>query len=423
MSSIISVSNLSKVYRIGKKAERADSFVGMMQHYLLAPFRNWYGLRQPSDGLGESTEVVHWALRDVTFDVGEGEVVGIIGRNGAGKSTLLKILSRITEPTSGGVCIRGRVSSLLEVGTGFHPELTGRENIYLNGTILGMSKREIDRKFEDIVDFSEVERFLDTAVKRYSSGMKVRLAFAIAANLDPEILIIDEVLAVGDASFQRKCMDRVKLMASKKKTILFVSHNIDQVLNLCETGILLKDGCVHKQGSISEVLDSYNMESRTIGSRFERATGKQTGIVAMKIDSSSSKPNGVCFGDDVEVSMQVVSERDIDDVGVAVVLSTIGGTRLVTSWNREVECRVNLRTGNNVVSCRFKKLTLRPGHDVAVSLWLEANGEVLDWIESAGEIRTFAVDQSSELLSPDRMQGPVVFAQCWSFFPNTEIAF
>jgi uncharacterized membrane protein len=165
------------------------------------------------------------------------------------------------------------------------------------------------------------------------------------------------------------------------------------------------------------------MESRTIGSRFERATGKQTGIVAMKIDSSSSKPNGVCFGDDVEVSMQVVSERDIDDVGVAVVLSTIGGTRLVTSWNREVECRVNLRTGNNVVSCRFKKLTLRPGHDVAVSLWLEANGEVLDWIESAGEIRTFAVDQSSELLSPDRMQGPVVFAQCWSFFPNTEIAF
>ncbi len=198
-----------------------------------------------------------WALRDVSFDVRDGEVLGIIGANGAGKSTLLKILSGITEPSSGRAVIHGRVASLLEVGTGFHSELTGRENIYLNGTILGMKKVEIDRKFDEIVAFSGVERFIDTPVKRYSSGMKVRLGFAVAAHLDPEILLIDEVLAVGDASFQRKCIGKMGEVARGGRTVLFVSHNMAAVSILCNRAILLRDGMVAQVGEASDVVSDY----------------------------------------------------------------------------------------------------------------------------------------------------------------------
>jgi lipopolysaccharide transport system ATP-binding protein len=207
--------------------------------------------------LENSDEDIHWALRDVSFEVKEGEVLGLIGRNGAGKSTLLKILSRITEPTSGCVRVRGRVSSLLEVGTGFHPELSGRENIYLNGTILGMTKREIDKKFEEIVDFSGVEKFLDTPVKRYSSGMKVRLAFAVAAFLEPEILIIDEVLAVGDAEFQKKCLGKMRHVAGAGRTVLFVSHNMTAVQSLCNKALLISRGKLMENGSVREVIASH----------------------------------------------------------------------------------------------------------------------------------------------------------------------
>jgi lipopolysaccharide transport system ATP-binding protein len=264
MSSIISVSNLSKAYRIGKKAERADSFVGMLQDSVTAPFRNWRRMRQPTGESRESEEELHWALRDVSFEVQEGEVLGVIGRNGAGKSTLLKILSRITEPTNGEVKIRGRVASLLEVGTGFHPELTGRENVYLNGTILGMHKAEIDKKFEEIVDFSGVEKFLDTPVKRYSSGMKVRLAFAVAAHLDPEIMIVDEVLAVGDAEFQKKCLGKMRKVSSDgNRTVLFVSHNMPAVQSLCTSALLIEQGRLVVSGEVSDVVDRYiQMASR-----------------------------------------------------------------------------------------------------------------------------------------------------------------
>ena len=198
-----------------------------------------------------------WALKDVSFEVKRGEVVGIIGRNGAGKSTLLKILSRITEPSEGRVTLRGRVASLLEVGTGFHPELTGRENIFLNGAILGMTKAEIKKKFDEIVAFAEVERFLDTPVKRYSSGMYVRLAFAVAAHLEPEILVVDEVLAVGDAEFQKKCLGKMKDVASGGRTVLFVSHNMDAVSALCNKGIYLRNGMVQKTGQTEEIISDY----------------------------------------------------------------------------------------------------------------------------------------------------------------------
>lgn len=258
MSSIISVSNLSKAYRIGKKADRADSFVGMLQDSVTAPFRNWRKMRDLGGAQRDAEDELHWALRDVSFEVKEGEVLGVIGRNGAGKSTLLKILSRITEPTSGEVKIRGRVASLLEVGTGFHPELTGRENVYLNGTILGMHKREIDRKFDEIVNFSGVEKFLDTPVKRYSSGMRVRLAFAVAAYLDPEILIVDEVLAVGDTEFQRKCMGRMKEVSTGLgKTVIFVSHNMMAIQSLCKSALLMQNGCLIQFGKTEEIIDLY----------------------------------------------------------------------------------------------------------------------------------------------------------------------
>ena len=198
-----------------------------------------------------------WALRDVSFTVEQGEVLGIIGRNGAGKSTLLKILSRVTAPTSGRIKVKGRIASLLEVGTGFHPELTGRENIYLNGAILGMSRKEIDRKFDEIVDFSEVEKFIDTPVKRYSSGMYVRLAFAVAAHLEPEILVVDEVLAVGDAEFQKKCLGKMGDVAKEGRTVLFVSHNMGAIENLCSHGILLEFGALTTCGSIRTVVEKY----------------------------------------------------------------------------------------------------------------------------------------------------------------------
>ena len=198
-----------------------------------------------------------WALRDVSFDVQQGEVLGIIGRNGAGKSTLLKILSRITEPTAGRVTLRGRVASLLEVGTGFHPELTGRENIFLNGAILGMSRAEIRRKFDEIVAFAEVEQFLDTPVKRYSSGMYVRLAFAVAAHLEPEILVVDEVLAVGDAEFQKKCLGKMGEVAKGGRTVLFVSHNMAAIRRLCSRVILLKNGRITQSGNVNQCIDTY----------------------------------------------------------------------------------------------------------------------------------------------------------------------
>jgi lipopolysaccharide transport system ATP-binding protein len=206
--------------------------------------------------LEEQSDII-WALRDVSFDVKQGEVLGIIGKNGAGKSTLLKILSRITEPSSGIALIRGNVSSLLEVGTGFHPELTGRENVYVNGTILGMTKKEVDRKFDEIVYFSGIDKFIDTPVKRYSSGMSVRLAFAVAAHLEPEVLIVDEVLAVGDYSFQRKCLGKMGQIAASGRTVLFVSHNMGAVGNLCETGLWLENGRVQMHGDIQKVVKAY----------------------------------------------------------------------------------------------------------------------------------------------------------------------
>ncbi|SDA96363.1 lipopolysaccharide transport system ATP-binding protein [Algoriphagus alkaliphilus] len=241
LKSVIKVQNLSKRYRIGLEEKHSETLAGQIGNILKSPFQNFKKLQQMSR-FGEEDESVFWALNDINFQVKEGEVLGIIGKNGAGKSTLLKILSQITQPTSGKIEIHGRVASLLEVGTGFHPELSGRENIYMNGTILGMTRREIDSKLDEIIDFSGIEKFIDTPVKFYSSGMNVRLGFSVAAHLEPEILIIDEVLAVGDFEFQAKCLGKMRDVSRQGRTVLFVSHNLEAVKTLCDRAILLENG-------------------------------------------------------------------------------------------------------------------------------------------------------------------------------------
>ena len=258
---VIRVENLGKRYVLGRETRRAATFAGRVCQTVASPF-SWL----TSQMRGPSEDEILWALKDVSFEVKRGEVLGVIGRNGAGKSTLLKILSRITEPTTGHAEIHGRIAALLEVGTGMHPELTGRENIYLNGTILGMRKFEIDSKFDEIVDFSGIERFLDTPAKRYSSGMRVRLGFAIAAHLEPEILVIDEVLAVGDAEFQKKCLGKIKDVAGHGRTVLFVSHNMRAIMALCDSCILLDGGCLSLHGTTDEAMQEYRSFGRNAGS-------------------------------------------------------------------------------------------------------------------------------------------------------------
>jgi lipopolysaccharide transport system ATP-binding protein len=253
----IKVEGLSKAYRIGLKEQRHETLFGAAAAFLKAPLSNFRDLRKLSRFEGDDEEDKVWALRDISFEVKQGEAVGIIGRNGAGKSTLLKILALITEPTTGRATVYGRIGSLLEVGTGFHPDLTGRENIYLNGTILGMRKREIDVKFDEIVDFSGVEKFIDTPVKRYSSGMRVRLAFSVAAHLEPEILIVDEVLAVGDAEFQKKCLGKMSEVAKAGRTVLFVSHNMEAVDRLTSRCVSLRGGRLNLDGKTFEVVADY----------------------------------------------------------------------------------------------------------------------------------------------------------------------
>lgn len=300
---IISVQNVSKCYLLGETI-RHDT----LRDRLADAVKGWLKRPAGETAAAKQTASEFWALKDVSFDIHPGEVVGIIGRNGAGKSTLLKILSQITEPTSGEIRLRGRIASLLEVGTGFHPELTGRENVFLNGAILGMSQAEIRKKFDEIVAFAEIEKFLDTPVKRYSSGMYVRLAFAVAAHLDPEILIVDEVLAVGDAQFQEKCLQKISNVAREGKTILIVSHNMAMITNLCQKAVLLKKGSVAMVGAPHFVTDQYLRSSgagagEVVWDKLEEAPGN----AIVKLQSVR-----ITQGDDHRPKPDVEISRDIN---------------------------------------------------------------------------------------------------------------
>ena len=322
----IKVEELGKCYRIGVQDQTHNTFAVSLWSFLKAPFRNYkkyrslYNFDDINLDQKENSSDVTWAIKDLSFEVKVGEIVGIIGVNGAGKSTLLKILSRITPPTTGRILIRGKVSSLSEVGTGFHPDLTGRENIYLNGTILGMRKKEIDCKFDEIVDFSGVEKFLDTPVKRYSSGMRVRLAFAVAAHLEPEILLIDEVLAVGDARFQKKCLNKMQTVSQQGRTVLFVSHNMPSVTRLCPRTILLDAGGVLADGPSHEVIQLYMHSEKS--SKAEREWGDLASapgdeVVRLRAMRVKNREGEVTESVDVshpvgiEMEYEVLQHRDI----------------------------------------------------------------------------------------------------------------
>jgi lipopolysaccharide transport system ATP-binding protein len=362
---VIVIDKLSKSYRLGHKAEEHTTLRDALVSAVKGPFQRLRGL---SNGAVTATSETFWALKDVTFEVQKGEVVGIIGRNGAGKSTLLKILSRITEPTSGCVRMRGRVASLLEVGTGFHAELTGRENIFMNGAMLGMRREEIRRKFDEMVAFAEVEKFLDTPVKFYSSGMYVRLAFAVAAHLEPEILIVDEVLAVGDTEFQKKCLGKMQEVSrGEGRTVLFVSHNMAAVRSLCATGIWLERGEVVHGGDAEQVVGSYLSTTLNRG---------LCGDVALPAGHDQIRPravrarlfvNGVCsahslMGDALLLEVDFESAVPLRSPRVTFVVRDEAGTRLVNGSNRYQGSTdpVHGMTKGTLV-CDLGKVPLMPG--------------------------------------------------------------
>lgn len=312
----VDVNNISKLYRIGVKEKMYDNFAQSLLAFIKSPLRNFKTHRSlykfndiDMDSEEALQEDIIWALRKVSFEIKAGEKVAIIGRNGAGKSTLLKILSRVTVPTSGYAKIYGRFSSLLEVGTGFHPELSGRENVYLNGTILGMRKKEVDQRFDRIVDFSGIEKFIDTPVKRYSSGMKVRLAFSVAAHLEPEILIVDEVLAVGDADFQQKCLAKMEDVGREGRTVIFVSHNMPAVTRLCDRAILIENGRLTKDGPASTIVGDYlRVGSCSAASQKwpDRQTAPGGDIVRLRSVSAVAEDGNVADTLDIRKDLSIV---------------------------------------------------------------------------------------------------------------------
>jgi lipopolysaccharide transport system ATP-binding protein len=364
----ISSSNLSKKYLIGEIQPSYRTLRDSMADFLFSPVRKLTKRLLGQAKVPNKQPETIWALEDVSFEVKHGEVIGIIGRNGAGKSTLLKVLSRITEPTSGFASIRGRAASLLEVGTGFHPELTGRENIHLNGAILGMKKSEIRRKFDEIVAFAEVERFVDTPVKHYSSGMYLRLAFSVAAHLEPEILIVDEVLAVGDVGFQKKCLGKMGTVAQSGRTVVFVSHNMGAISQLCERVLWLERGKIRLDGEACKVISSYLTPEIETSSTWKNSSDipgdVEVQIRMVCLISEDGQPtNVVKFDAPFGVEISYVIGRPVRDLSVVCRLTDSQGNILWTSWDSDTtpwSGRVR-EPGDYVSVCTIPGGMLRPG--------------------------------------------------------------
>src|SRR5262245_56430397 len=385
----IKVENLSKCYAIRHQNGSGDGLRHAVQDFVTSSWRRIreQRIRTPWRKHNSSHSMENfWALNNVSFEVKSGEVVGVIGRNGAGKSTLLKILSRITEPTQGRVRIRGRMASLLEVGTGFHPELTGRENIYLNGSILGMSQTEIQCKFDEIVAFAEVEKFIDTPVKRYSSGMYVRLAFAVAAHLEPEILLVDEVLAVGDAAFQEKCLGTMQRSASSGKTILFVSHNMPSVQHLCTRAILLESGGIAKDGQPSEVIRSYlsnvpRGSSVSLRDWRDRDTSGEARIVKFEVsDGNGLMTNAIPVGGSVRFSIYAEVYKPLVDPCFGVLVHSEAGEPILDLRSNHAGLRMGRVEVSVVVNAFVEKIGLYPGR-YFLSPWITDShyAHAIDW--------------------------------------------
>lgn len=353
MMAIIKVRDLSKQYRIGARKESYATLRDTIAQAVRAPLNRF---RRN----GQSAKNTIWALKNVSFDIKPGEVVGIIGRNGAGKSTLLKILAQITEPTTGEVEIYGRIASLLEVGTGFHPELSGRENIYLNGAILGMGKAEIARKFDEIVAFAETEKFIDTPVKRYSSGMCVRLAFAVAAHLEPEILLVDEVLAVGDVAFQKKCLGKMDDVARKGRTVLFVSHNTAAVRTLCQRAIWLESGEVKEDAAANAVMENYlhHMQDN-LASNLVSRSGDFTITRARTMDQNGREKTGFLTGESLRVELDYQCSKNFRGAYLCVAIANRETVLFAANMCLD-GCRIPAGEESGKLSVTFKELPLAP---------------------------------------------------------------
>lgn len=394
---VIKVENLSKQYRLGIWGSGS----------LVRDFQSWWAVKRGKEdpnskitetGLERYNGNRIWALKGVSFNVQQGELVGIIGKNGAGKSTLLKILTKVTSPTSGMVKIKGRVASLLEVGTGFHPELTGRENIYLNGSILGMRKNEIKQRFDEIVAFSEIERYIDTPVKRYSSGMYVRLAFAVAAHLEPEILLVDEVLAVGDVAFQKKCLGKMKDVAKGGRTVLFVSHNMAAVENLCRRGIFLYDGKVRYMGSqeeaITEYLRSFAGDKVNLRDRTDRTGSGLVRVVGIEFkDLNGNVLDSVNCGNDLDIYLYFEAAPGLHKKRIiaSLMIKTQLDVPVFLHHNRLTRDNFGILPKFGAFVCRLKRLPLTPSiYNISLSIMVD--GEYLDSISYAAELTVVAGD-------------------------------
>lgn len=390
---IIRAEGVGKKYLIGHHAER-ERYVALRDVLMRLGRTFWQRAMDLARGraiIGSGVVEEFWALKDVDFEIKRGEVVGIIGRNGAGKSTLLKILSRITEPSEGQVTIEGRLASLLEVGTGFHPELTGRENVFLNGAILGMTRAEIRRKFDEIVAFAEVEKFLDTPVKRYSSGMYVRLAFAVAAHLEPEILVVDEVLAVGDAEFQKKCIGKMDEVAGSGRTVLFVSHNIGALLAICSSGIYLESGRVKARGSIQEVAERYHAampsSAQSIDPKAFSGPLKGLRFSSIQVNGRPATPIVAASSED-EVEIAVVGMADKGISGFTFSLALFHeGARVLTLHDEAKTLEAGAFEVRFFVPARF----LRPGTYSVAAGGKQVAGDEWTWAVDIADIEIYPV--------------------------------
>jgi len=420
---VIRVENLSKQYRIGAKLDGYKTLRETLTDGFVAPFRRTMKLlRGQASSAAEMDEKI-WALKDVSFEIKRGEVVGIIGCNGAGKTTLLKILSRITEPTEGQAEIHGRVGSLLEVGTGFHPELTGRENIYLNGAILGMKKTEIQHKFDDMVAFAEIDRFIDTPVKHYSSGMYVRLAFAVAAHLQPEILLVDEVLAVGDIGFQRKCIGRMEDVSQAGRTILFVSHNMAMIEALCPRAILLKDGMQTIEGPTETVIAAYMNElqvyrNTNLRDRVDRkGTGEIRFTEVMILDGDGNQVTQYSSGKNCLLSMHYEAEDKTSFSGVTFGASFYNrGAHLFSVSSHLTGQDYNDLPPAGKIICHIPRLPLAPGA-YQFNMICRVRGVIADWIVDAGELVVSEGDFYGTGQLPPSTHPGVLLEHKWSVEP------
>lgn len=424
MKPIIQVNDLSKIYRIGAKEQRYKTFREAVVDAITAPIRNLRRLSRltnfEKNNKSENDSI--WALKNVSFEINQGEVVGIIGRNGAGKSTLLKVLSRITEPTTGDIKIYGRIASLLEVGTGFHPELTGRENIYLNGTILGMRKSEIQSKFDEIVEFSEIEKFLDTPVKYYSSGMYVRLAFAVAAHLEPDILLVDEVLAVGDAAFQKKCLGKMGDVAREGRTVLLVSHNMSAISFLCPKVIFLNSGCLDFYGETSAGIDKYllqvvNQPVVTFQGITENRWGPQdyTELISLSLFNDKNEPcDTFAMGDSIVAHLEVYCQKTMPDAEVGIKISSRIGLAIhyfVSTWEG---LRMDLPPGLHKFELKIPNLLVYPG-TYLLSTWVLREGNSSDdTVQGVASISVVGRDITGHKANFDRYasSGSEVYSPC-----------